>query len=87
MNSNHVIVHQADMQARDILRLYAEGFRLICRYCKVEFTTVPGTLAPGETPVSVSCPKNINHMHLLNDPASAMKGVRSGMRARAGDTK
>jgi hypothetical protein len=87
MHSNRVIVHQADMQGGEILRLYAEGYRLVCRYCKVEFTTIPKTLTPGELPVSVSCPKNINHMHLLNDPPSAMKGVRSGMRVRAGVTK
>jgi hypothetical protein len=87
MNSNHVIVNQADMPGREILRLYAEGFRLVCRYCKVEFSTIPDTLAPGEMPVSVSCPKNINHMHLVNDPASAMQSVRSGMRIRAGVTK
>ena len=84
MNTSRQIVHQADMKSTEVLRLYADGYRLVCRYCKIEFTTIPETLSPGETPTFVSCPKNRNHMHLVTDSAHAMRGVRASMNLRGG---
>ena len=84
MNTSRQIVHQADMKSTEVLRLYADGYRLVCRYCKIEFTTIPETLSPGEAPMFVSCPKNMNHMHLVTDPAHAMRGVRARMNLRDG---
>lgn len=87
MNPDRLITHQAGMKAQEVLRLYAEGFRLVCRYCKVEFTTIPEALEPNEIPISVTCPSNINHMHLRIEPEQAMKGVRSGMRTWSSEAK
>jgi len=53
------------MSGQEVLSLYAKRFRLVCRYCKVEFVTIPERLNLGERPVLVSCPNNMNHMHLL----------------------
>ncbi len=79
MNPSRLIVHRSDMNANEIRRLYSEGFRLTCRYCKIEFSTIPESLRLGETPVFVACPNNINHMHLVSDTKREMEGVRKIM--------
>jgi ribosomal protein L37AE/L43A len=63
------IVHRIDMTTEEVLRSYVEGFRLTCRYCKVEFETIPAILLPGERPSVVTCPNNRNHMSILTEPA------------------
>jgi hypothetical protein len=83
MNNSRHIPHRPEMDTQEILRLYAEGFRLVCRYCKVEFTTIPETLLPGQTPQYVACPNNKNHMTILCEPAEAMKSVRERMASRS----
>jgi hypothetical protein len=67
------------MDALEILRLYAEGHRLVCRYCKVEFETIPKSLALGERPMHIVCPKNPNHMTILAEPEAPMKAMRELM--------
>jgi len=58
------------MSASEIFQLYSEGFRLVCRYCKVELSTVPASLIPGQKPQYVACPNNQNHITLLSEPAN-----------------
>lgn len=63
------IPHHPDMDAAEILRLYAAGQRLTCRYCKVELKSVPERLGPGDRPIGLMCPNNPNHMTLRTHPA------------------
>jgi hypothetical protein len=87
METPRQIVHRPDMDTQEILRLYSEGFRLVCRYCKVEFTTIPESLALGQRPQFVACPNNQNHMTILCEPTESMKAVRELMAARRAKEK
>ena len=75
-----VIPHRAEMQTEEILRLYASGYRISCRYCKVEFRTIPEKLKPGEQPSFVQCPNNPNHMSVCSDTMTSLRAVREAMR-------
>ena len=75
-----VIPHQTDMDASEILRLYAAGTHLSCRYCKVELRTIPEQLQPGQMPLYLQCPNNPNHMALHCDPAKGMQEIRKSTR-------
>ncbi|MEG3792189.1 hypothetical protein V1318_18885 [Lysobacter sp. CCNWLW3] len=70
------IPHHPDMDAAEILRLYATGQRLPCRYCKVELKSIPEQLASGEWPIHLTCPNNPNHISLHADPARGRAPVR-----------
>jgi len=70
-----VVPHNPDMDALEILRLYASGQRLSCRYCNVELRSIPEQLRPGEQPTFLQCPNNPNHMTLFSDSAKGMREV------------
>jgi hypothetical protein len=82
MDSAHQIVHRPEMNTEEILRLYSKGFRLVCRYCKVEFATIPESLMVGQRPQYVACPNNPNHMTILSEPTESMQGMRELMAQR-----
>ncbi len=73
---SQVVLHNPDMDSSEILRLYAAGLRLSCRYCKVELRSIPEQLQSGELPLYLQCPNNPNHMALHVDPAKGMRAIR-----------
>lgn len=76
------ITHQSEMSGQDVLRLYAQGYQVMCRYCKIPFITRPEVLGEGETPLYVACGRNPQHFSLLSEPADRMQEMRSRMIAR-----
>jgi len=73
------ITHQAEMSGQQVLSLYAQGYQVTCRYCKVPFVTRPELLEPGASPQYVACPKNQNHFSLITEPADRMNEMRERM--------
>jgi len=76
------IVHQVNMSAHEVLSLYAQGYQVVCRYCKVPFITRPEVLSAGEAPQFITCPRNQNHFSLLTEPAEQTQEMRHRMKAR-----
>jgi hypothetical protein len=84
MESVVQITHRTEMETQEILRLYSEGHRLVCRFCKVEFSTIPESLALGQRPIHVVCPNNPNHMQIHADPSDKVSAMRRAMREMKG---
>jgi hypothetical protein len=76
------ITQRADMSGQEVLSLYAQGYQVLCRYCKVPFITQPEFIPIGEAPQFVACPENPNHFTLLTEPADRMQEMRKRMNAR-----
>ena len=76
------IIHRTDMSGQEVLSLYAQGYQVLCRYCKALFITQPEVIPVGEAPQFVACSKNPNHFTLLTEPADRMQEMRQRMNAR-----